>query len=433
MLNGGRQGLEENHRRLGFRKTIGVKEALEKLLKEVKPLSAEDVSIFNAYGRILASDVYAPQDLPPFDRAAMDGYAVKAQDTFNASALSPVILKVIGEVDAGSTFEGSLKSGEAIQVGTGALMPNGADAVVMFEYTKPVEEGLIEVYRHVIPGENVSKKGEDVKARTKVLPKGLILRSYDVALLAGLGLNKVKVLRKPEVAVATIGLELVEPGCEVKPGKIFDVNRYFLISAVKALGCQPLDLGITPDNPEEIKLKISMGVEKADLMVLAGGTSVGAKDETLESLKKLDGFRLLFHGVALRPGKPVAAAAVNGKIVILLPGYPVSAMICFRLFVAPLIGKMSGLRLPEALEVKIKGKLSRRVPSPLGVLDVVRVKVLKSNGENLIEPVRITGSGVISSMVKADGLLFIPENREGFEVGEEVEVILLRGGLIFDV
>ena len=411
----------------GFAETLRFKEALERLIVEasVGPLKAEEAPLLEALGRVLSEDLIAPANVPPFDRSAMDGYAVRAEDTQGASASNPILLKVLGEAEIGSEYDGLVGSGEAVQVGTGTPIPKGADSVLMFEYSKLLEDGVtLEVYKPLTRGENVAKAGEDVKAGERILPEGRILQPQDLAMLAALGMSRVKVRIKPRVAVLSVGGELVEPEVEGGPGKIHDSNRYFLLSALQRLGCTPLDLGIAPDEAEEIGSRVLRVLEEAHLYVLCGGSSVGGRDITLKALETLEGFRLLFHGVSIRPGRPLAAGTLKGKPVIALPGYPAATMLTFHVFVKQVLSLMLGVKLPE---FRIKGRLTRRVASQPGILDLVRVKVRRVEDGWLVEPLRITGAGVISSIVKADGLLTIPERLEGCEEGEIVEVELFRG------
>ncbi|WP_309493455.1 gephyrin-like molybdotransferase Glp [Candidatus Hecatella orcuttiae] len=412
----------------GFAESLKAAEALDRYFTtvQIKVRDAEEVPISDAAGRVLAQNLTAEVDIPPFDRAAMDGYAVKAEDTSGASATNPVLLDVVGTVEVGRKAELIVKKGQAVRVWTGAPLPEGADAVIMLEYTNLHDSGILEVYRTVSQGQNVSKVGEDVRKGEVVLTKGLALKPQDLALLAALGKGKVKVVKKPVVAVASTGNELVEPGVPAESGKTFDSNRYFLLAAIAELGCTPLDLGIASEDLNSIKAKMEEGLRKADLTVLSGGTSVGARDLVVEALRSFPDSCIVVHGVAIRPGKPVALAAVGEKPVVLLPGYPVAAMVTFYLFVQGIIGKMLGTSLPEISGYTVEAKMARRVPSHPGVRDFVRVALRKTGEGYEAEPIRITGAGIISSMVKAQGLVVVPEEKEGIEKGETVKVTLLR-------
>ena len=411
----------------GFTETLSVEEAWKRFTENVniKKMEVEEVDILQSLNRVLASDVFSPFNIPPFNRAAMDGYAVKAENTFGASKTNPVILRVVGSVEAGKPSNVVVGDMEAVKVSTGAVMPKNADAVVMVEYTEVLDGEKLVVYSPVYVGANVSKAGEDVKAGEKVLSKGTVLNPHDLGLLAALGFKKVKVFRKPKVAVFSVGDELtdLEENRRLLNGKIFDSNRYFLLSAIKNIGGEALDLGIVGDDVEKVRLKLLEASSKADLTIVCGGTSVGEKDLVPKAVSQTPNSKIVVHGVSIRPGKPVALASVNGKPAVLLPGYPVSAMVGFHLFVRKIFCRMLDSPQLENLCV-VKGKIIRSVPSNLGTRDFVRVSLRKVGEEVYVEPVRISGAGVISSMVKADGFVVVAEDREGLKEGEEVEVIL---------
>ncbi|MEM3672646.1 MAG: molybdopterin molybdotransferase MoeA [Candidatus Bathyarchaeia archaeon] len=412
----------------GFSEQTSVEEALRKYLKEVKieVLQAEKTHITEALGRVLAEDVVSETDIPHFDRSAVDGYAVRSHDTFGASPTNPIVFDIVGAVEVGQTPAVIVDGQKAARVATGAPIPKGADSVVMLEYTEIIGDNKIEIYRPTTPGENVSQKGEDVKKGEKVLSKGTVLQPQDIAILAAIGKVDVKVVRKPRVAILSTGNELVEPKHEVAMSKTIDSNRFFLFAAVKDAGGEPLDLGIAKDDITEIKSRISEGLAKADLVLVSGGTSVGERDLAPEVVNSLGKPGVVIHGIAMRPGKPTALAAVNGKPVILLPGYPVSNMMAFNTFAKPLISKMLGTSVGKPPGHVVKAVMARRVLSSPGVRDFVRVIVKKMDEGYVADLVRTRGAGIISSMVKANGLVVIPEEKEGIEEGEEVEVILLR-------
>ncbi len=411
----------------GFIETLNVEEAWRSFLENVSigKMNVEEVNLTESLDRVLGSDVFSTTNIPFFDRAAMDGYAVKAKNTFGASKTSPVILKIVGNVEAGKPSNLTVGEMEAVKVFTGAPLPKGADAVVMVEYTEVLGEDKLIVYSSVPAGANVSKAGEDVKVGEKVLSRGTVLSPYDLSLLAALGLKKVRVFCKPKVAVFSVGSELVEPKDGETPsiGKIFDSNRYFLLSAIKKIGGEPVDLGIVSDDVELIKLKLLEASEKADLILVCGGTSVGEKDFVPQAVNQTKNSKVIVHGVSIRPGKPTALALVNGKPAVLLPGYPVSTMVAFHVFVKRIFCEM--LDIPyQKYERIIKAKVTKDIPSTLGTMDFVRVSLKNVDRKLYAEPIRVSGAGVISSMVKADGFIVIPKNREGLKEGEEVEVIL---------
>jgi molybdenum cofactor synthesis domain-containing protein len=394
----------------------------------IRALPAEIVPTAEALGRILAVDIVAPIDVPSFDRSAVDGYALKAEDTYGTSPSNAVVFPVIGFGEIGRTTPFKVQRQQAVRLVTGAPLPEGADAVVMMEYTKVIGEGKVEVYRSVAPGRNVSARGEDVVTGTRLLSQGVVVRPQDVGILAAMGIEHVEVHRTPIVAVLSTGNELVDLGRQPTTGQVIDSNRPTLIALVRDAGGLPLDVGIARDEDTAIRSRLSEGLEKADLVLVSGGASVGEHDFTPLVVDALGPPGVLVHGVAMRPGKPTALAVVNGKPVILLPGFPVAAMIAFHVFAKPTIMKMRGdpQHLLLARQQVVKAKVLRRIPSSLGFQTFARVFVEFRNGEYVAEPMRTSGSGVITSMVRANGLTVIPENREGVEAGEEVVVLLLR-------
>jgi len=402
-----------------------VDEAREKFFASVKipELEADSIPLSFALGRILAEDVIASTNVPPFDRAAMDGYAVVAEDTFGASQTNPIILKLVGSVQMGSVPGFEITRGTAASIPTGGPMPKGANAVVMLEYTKRIDD-KVEVYVSIPVGDNVSLSGEDVRRGEPVLHKGTRLKPQDLGILASLGMATVKVLRHLKVGILSTGNELVDVGQPPGTGKIIDANRTILSAWARELGCEAIDLGIARDDEEEIRARLSTGLETADLLLVSGGTSVGAGDLVPEVINKLGNPGMVVHGVSMRPAYPTGLASVDGKPVILLSGYPVAAMIGFYVFARPLIHRMQGSG--EGQPQTVLGRLLRRIPSPGGMRTFARVVAKRVNGEIVIEPLRVGGSGMITTMIKANGMVVIPEDIDGYETGEEVEVILFR-------
>jgi len=397
----------------GFQKLTPVEEALELLLNSLKlePLETVSISLAEALNHILAEDVIAEEDLPSFDRSAVDGYAVKANDTLGASQFNPKTLKL--------TKADRLLEGEAKEVWTGSPLPEGADAVLMLEYVKRLNDE-IEVWVAVTPGENVSRKGEDVAKGEVAVKAGTRLKPHHLGLIAALGRSHVTVFEKPKVAVLATGNELVEPGHKPKKGQVFEVNRLIISSLCRELGAEPVDLGIARDNSDEILGKIRSGLEKANIVVTTGGTSVGASDLVPAAINSLGKPGVIVHGIAMRPAMPTALAVVNNKPIIVLSGNPVAAMFGFEVFARPLILKMLGAE-HESRPV-LKAKVTRRISTALGRKTFVRVRVFQKNGEFYAEPVSTRGSGVISTMTRANGYVVVPENREGLEANETVVV-----------
>ena len=410
---------ESSARMRGFAEYTLVNDALNRVISRIKRLEPEIIPVTESLGRIIYEDIYSPRNIPHFDRSAMDGYAVIAQDTFGASQHNPIKLKVVGEVAVGRPPSIKVSRGLAAQIATGAPIPPEADAVVMVEYTKRIKDE-VEVYSPVTPGQNISRIGEDVKMGQKVISSGKQVRPQEEAMLLQCGITEVKVAKKPRVAIVSTGSELVDIHTTPEVGKVVCTNSYTLASLVRVYGGEPKILGIYPDLPEELEKAIEE-VLKYDMGVFSGGTSVGKYDYTPDLLKKRG--ELIFHGVAMKPGSPTAAAYINGKPIFSLPGYPVSTMIAFIVFVAPTIRKMLGA---EKLDPRtfVEAKMSRKVASTLGRRDFVRVKIEETREGVLAVPIRVGGSGVISSMVNADGIVEIPENVEGINEGEIVRVAL---------
>lgn len=399
----------------GFQKLVSVEEANQTFFKNLKlqPLRTVKVPIHEALNRVLARDIRAEEDLPRFDRSAVDGFAVRAADTFGASQFKPKILKL--------TAAGEIKEGEAKQVWTGNILPDGADAVEMLENVRRLN-GEIEIWTAVTPGENVSKKGEDVARGEIAVKAGTRLRPPHLGLIASLGVAEVEVYEKPKVAVLATGNELVEIGGKPGRDQIFEANRLIISGLCRELGAEPVDLGIAKDDVEEISVRVRQGLEEADMVVTTGGTSVGVADLVPAAVNRLGKPGVIVHGVAMRPAMPTALAVVNGKPVIILSGNPVAAIFGFEVFARPVILKMLGLRdEPRPL---VEAKLTRRISTALGRRTFVRVRVLMRGGQLFAEPISARGSGIISTMVKANGYVVVPENREGLEEGETVQVHL---------
>jgi molybdenum cofactor synthesis domain-containing protein len=420
----------EDPRLKGLRKYEYIDEALKKFLSHIniRIKESETVLVDEALGRVVAEDIISPINVPPFNRAAMDGYAVIAGDTFGASSDNPISLKIVGESSPGAPYTGKIKSGEAVKISTGAKMPEGANAVVMVEYTKEFN-GYVEIYKSVAEFQNVSKAGEDLKKGEIAISAGTVLEPFDLALLHYIGKNAVRVRKKPIVAIGATGSELV-PVEEFEKAfksekKIIETNRIMFMNIVKKAGGLPLDLGIIGDDPEKIKSALEKGLNEADIVVLSGGSSVGKYDYIPQIINKMGKPGVIIHGVTAHPGRPLALASINGKPVINVPGYPVAAYIDFVLFVPPLIYKFLGIK-GRYMPRTVKAVLDSKIPSKPGTRTFARVKIFEKNGELHAVPIRITGSGVLSSLSRAQGIVVVPEDLEGYNMGEKVDVILLR-------
>jgi len=395
----------------------------EQVLKEMEgfsPVGEEEVGLLEARDRVLSRPLVSPEDLPPFPRATMDGFAVRAQDTFGATQGLPSLLRVAGEVRMGEIPEIFLRPGEAVRISTGGMLPEGANAVVMVEYTQGLDEGTVEVYRPVAPNENVVRVGEDVASGEEILPAGWSLRPQDMGLLAGLGLGSLWVHRRPLVAIVSTGDEVV-PVCETPGlGQIRDLNGVALAALVEREGGIPLRMGIVPDQKERLEEACREAIERSDCLLLSGGSSVGARDYALEVLGSLQGAEILAHGLAVRPGKPTLLARVGSRPVVGLPGHPVSALVIFHILVRPLLDALCGRRYPRR-PPPLRARLARNIVSAQGREDYVRVSLHEEGGELWARPV-LGSSGLIRTLVQADGLIRIDPRFEGLYRGDWVEV-----------
>jgi len=397
----------------GFEKLTNVDDALQSFLRKLKPerLDSEQIPIHEALGRVTAEDIRAKHNLPAFDRSAVDGYALQAKDTFGVSAFKTKIFKLI---------DGKVHENEAKELWTGNPVPEGADAVVMLEYTKKFED-TIELTASVTPGRNVSKMGEDVKEGNVAIEAATRLNPHHLGLLAALGETHVSVVRKPKVAIIATGNELVELGNKLEHGKIIETNRLVFSSMCSELGAEPLNLGVAKDDLKEITSKIRECLQQADAVLTTGGTSVGYPDLVPMAVNQIGEPGIIVHGVAIRPGMPTALAILEGKPVFVLSGNPVAATVGFEAFARPTLLRMLGV---DEARPAVEAKLTHRVAGALGRRVFLRVRVSEMSGGFFAEPVRVTGSGVLTTMTKANGYVIIPENREGVEEGESVRVHL---------
>jgi len=408
----------------GFFK-VQTPEQLYKKIDRFKPLSSEKIGIEETLHRVLSEDIPSPINLPEFPRSTVDGFALKAKDTYGTSEKNPAILRMIGEIPMGQVSDIEVKDGEAVKVATGGMVPKGADAVEMLEYTEWVDSHTLHAFKPISPLENVIQVGEDVKAGEVVLHRGHLTRPQDIGLMAGIGKTEVHVFLRPKVAVISSGDEIVPIENVPKPGEIRDINRYTIVSMVEEIGGIPFFLGIAKDRFDDLKEKIELGLKDTDMVVITGGSSVGTLDLTGEVLQTFPETEILGHGVSIRPGKPTLLADVNGKPFLGLPGHPVSAMVIFHFFGKPILKILSGLSSDVVWhQIKIKAKAARNIPSVPGREDYVRVKLEEREGTFWAHPI-FGKSGAISNLVRANGLIRIGINEEGLEEGEEAEVILL--------
>lgn len=395
------------------------------LLREIShPLPVEEIGLSEeALGRVLAEDVKSPVDLPGFNRAIMDGFAVRARDTFGASPGTPAYLRLAGEVRMGEAASAKVSPGEAVRVSTGSMMPDGADAVVMVEYTDFLDDETIEIVRGAAPGEYIVGRTDDLSEGEIMINSGHAIRPQDIGALAGVGITNIKVSRHPKVAIISSGDEIIPPDQPIQLGQIRDINSYSLACLAKQAGAIPIRMGIVRDDFDALKSCLADGMEQADIALISGGSSVGARDVTLDVIRSFDGAEVLVHGISIRPGKPTIIARIGDKYLFGLPGNPVSVMVTFDLFVGMLIKLLSGAKSPVWKPMHVKAKLGRNVASAPGREDYITVRLVESEGKMIAEPV-LGRSALISIMVKANGLIKIPLESEGLEEGTEVEVAI---------
>ena len=407
-----------------FFKVVAPKEAREILLK-VDPVGTEKIATVRARGRVLSEDLFSQVDLPHFHRAAMDGYAVIAKGTFGASASQPAYLKLAGTVEMGREATRPVHKGEAIRISTGGMLPPGADAVVMVEYTEEAGADTVEIHRGVSPWQNVIQIGDDIRKGAPVFSRGRRLKAHDVGALTGIGLSTLRVYKKPRVALISTGDEIVEADHEPLPGQVRNINQHSLAGLIDECGAELKDFGVIRDDRDALREALAAALDWADLVMLSGGSSMGAKDIALDVILSFPGAEMIFHGISVSPGKPTIYARAAGKPVLGLPGYPVSALVIFELFAAPLVRALGGEDAASAGSFKktTRAILKTNVASQAGREDYVRVCLEESGGKTYARP--LPGkSGAIFTLVKADGMIRIDLNQEGIEQGEEVEVIL---------
>ena len=438
-----------------MRKLISLGEALAILLRTARnfTVGVERVDFDASLGRVLAEDIRSSSDIPPFDRAAMDGFAVRGEDTFGASPENPVVLRKAGAKSsetAGSSGEGEEKeecseksmrvqAGEYLPIQTGMRMPSGSNAVLMLEYARERSKGELEVFKPVPPGKNVSFKGEDIREGELLLKSGRILNAYDIGVLASISKTRVKVRKRVKVGIIATGDEIFDPKTQANvEGEIADSNSFVLSALLSSAAeiAEPIRFGIVKDDLSEIKDAVSHALRCCNVLLLTGGSSVGERDFSEAVIKELGG-EILFHGVAIRPGEPVGFGIVCEKPVFLLPGFPVATISAFELLVRPFLWEMLGVSYSSDSQTAEQTKrawlhgrcvvtavAARKIPSAVGRTDFVRVKLRKTEEGFFAEPVRVSGSGILSSMTKSDGFVVVEDEKEGIAKGERMLVCL---------
>jgi len=407
-----------------FRTLLSLEDAKRRIYESFSPhpLGAEEISVSRALGRAIAEDIQCPIDVPGFDRASMDGYAVRASDIFDADEKRPVKLRIVGAVEAGDDPRIEIRSGEVAEISTGAPIPKGANAVVMVEYTQRTGD-LVDIFRAANPGENIMAAGSDLMAGELVLRKGQRLSPRELGVLSAMGLKSVKVYSRPRVAVISTGNELVPLGGPLTYGRIYDINANAIAGAVEDCGGEVIFETVARDTLEDLKEKIASGLHQADIVITSGGTSAGAGDLLYRILNSFGRPGILVHGLAVKPGKPTVVAIVNGKTVFGLPGYPTSALTIFTILVRPIIRRMSGVSEDEQAR-PLLAKCALKIFSAKGRREFLPVHVIQDESGGFLAYPTTEGSGAISSLAMADGFIEIREEAQFLEEGENVEVRL---------
>lgn len=402
-----------------FKLLISREEAVKAILDSVEPINrTESIPIEKAVNRVLARDLVANMDIPPFDRAAMDGYAVKAEDTYGASDFNPKTLRLVGVLHAGESTSRSINHGECMRIATGCPMPPGANAVVMAEFASESEDGKsVSIFKAVHPLENISPRGEDMRRGEVLLREGEILTPAKIGVFAALGLRRAEVYQRPRVIIIPTGTEVREPGLELDKGQVYDVNSYTLYSLLLMNGASVSRSPVIPDTYEALRGALHRFLKGYDLMVFSGGSSVGERD-MLANIIEEEG-ELLFHGVQIKPGKPTLFGVVRGKPILGMPGYPASCLSNAYIFLIPAVRKMA--RLPPKKPTVVRAEMAKRIVSASGREQFLPVKIINGKAHPVFKK-----SGDITSLSRADGYIILPVNLDVIERGEEVTVTLFE-------
>ena len=409
---------------LKIKESEEAKEIIQEKFDEYYSPQSEIIDIADSYERITFSDIKSRIDFPPFDRSLKDGFAINAEDSYGVNEENPKRLKVIDFLEAGSFTDKTVELGTTVEISTGAPVPDGANAVVMVEFANRESDNPdlasdeVEILTSVTPSQDIGKKGSDVQAGQVILEKNKLLNPPKIGVIAAQGIDTVEVYKKPVVGVISTGNELLTNQEEIKPGKIYDVNSEMIKAGVESCGAEGKTLGIVKDVYDDLKAKITESLKECDILLCSGGTSAGVGDNIRQILDEIG--TVYIHGITVQPGKPTILGVVDGKIVIGLPGNPVSAIVIFNVFVAPSIKKLAGF-VDEQPHKTIKGKLARRIHSPIGRMQYQLVRV----EDGIVYPI-FKDSGAIFSLASAAGYTKVSKQTEMVEEGEEVEVTLFN-------
>lgn len=418
--------MEHNHlhelKHHGFTRYDDIETALKKLFAvQLRKLESEEIPISEAAGRILRKDIHARQSLPLYNRSLVDGYALRSIDTRAARRKHPINLSILGQSRLGEVPQMAVSRKECVNVLTGGFLPEGADAVVMFEDVE-TSKSQISLVNPVKERENLVKAGIDVKQGELLFKSGHILRWFELGLLAALNEGRLLVARRPRVGVLSTGDELSEPGGNGTP----DSNRYLLLAALQLCGAETIDLGIARDNLSGTLSSLRRGLKSADMILVSGGSSVGRKDLVPEAISKLGKPGLVVHGIAMRPGSPTGLGAVDGKPILILPGLPISALIGFYVLGQRILSKITGTSEEYLTQSIVNGTLMENVEVPRGMTSYRPVRVEVAENSLRVYPVKPYGSSIASSIVKSDGVIRVGSDVGKISSGEEVRVYLLR-------
>ncbi len=390
---------------------------------QIQGLPTERLPIEECFDRISALDIVATEDLPAFSKSTVDGYAINSMDSFGVKENTPAYLTlIIKEVQMGIASDFKLNRGEVSMIPTGGMVPEGADAVLMLEYANIISGDMIEVLRPVSPNENIIKQGEDIKNGETVLSRGSRFRPQDIGALAGIGVVEAEVFKKFKASIISTGDEIVPPDSYLKPGQVRDINSYTLSGLISQFGGVPVNKGIYKDDYLIIREAIQESVNDSDLVLISGGTSAGAKDMASDIIDSLGAPGVIFHGVALKPGKPLIGGVLNNKPVFGLPGHPAAVIVCFYSFIKPVIER---LFTTESRDNEVRAIISKNIASSAGREDHIRVQLKYSEGEFIATPI-LGKSGLISTLVNADGIVVISPEKLGLNAGDIVNVRVFR-------
>ena len=393
------------------------------IIDQFGPVGEEIISLEEALDRVLSKALISPENLPGFPRSAMDGYAVRAKDTFGANESLPALFEVTGEILMGHAPQMIVREGHAVRISTGGMLPEGADGVVMVEYCHLLDERTLEINRAISPLENIIQPGDDFKLGATILKRGHRLRSQDLGVMAGLGQAEISVYTRPRVAIISTGDEIVSIDKQPLPGQVRDINRYTLGAFCQRHGAEPIYLGLCPDDFDPLKKVIEQALGQADTVWISGGSSVGTRDLTLNVFESLEGFELLVHGISISPGKPTIIGRSISRPIIGLPGHVASALVVAEIFMTRLISRLSGQSGSFGKgQTRVEAELTQNIESASGREDYIRVKLFRDGKTLFAEPI-FGKSGLISTLAEADGLIQIPMNTEGLYQGHKVMVV----------